>query len=201
MTRIPVGVLASGRGSNFQALVEGDTAPGQVRVLLADRPDAPALALAGRLGVEGIYLDPGPHRTRFGVREEGIWAEHLLERGVELVCLAGLMRILKGPLLEAFPGAVMNVHPSLLPSFPGLKAQKQALEYGVKITGCTVHYVDRGTDTGPIIMQAPVAVMPEDDEQTLSARILEAEHRLYPLAVSMHCSRRLSVHGRIVSAP
>lgn len=199
MRTVPVGVLASGRGSNFHALVKGDTGPGVVRVLLTDRPDAPALALAAKLGVEGSYLYPGPHVTRFGLREERAWADHLLERGVELVCLAGLMRLLKGPLLEAFPGAVMNVHPSLLPSFPGLDAQNRALEYGVKVSGCTVHYVDRGTDTGPIILQAPVTVFPTDTGQTLADRILAAEHRLYPIAVKMHCSRSLLVSGRKVA--
>ena len=187
MTAVPIGVLASGRGSNFEALVRGDTAPGVVRVLITDNPDAQALQLARELGVEGRYLDPGPRKTRFGLREERIWADFLLERGVKLVCLAGLMRILKGPLMDAFPGNILNIHPSLLPAFPGLEAQKQALAHGVKVSGCTVHYVDRGIDTGRILLQTPVRVMAGDSPETLSNRILAAEHRLYPMAVKLHC--------------
>lgn len=186
MTGVPIGVLASGRGSNFAALVRGDTAPGFVRVLLTDDPEAPALSLARDLGVEAEYLYPGPRRTCFDQTREKEWAQFLLGRGVELVCLAGLMRVLKGPLLDAFPGRILNIHPSLLPSFPGLDAQKQAIEYGVKVSGCTVHYVDRGVDTGPILLQSPVRVKPADDIESLSGRILDAEHLLYPRAVRKH---------------
>jgi phosphoribosylglycinamide formyltransferase-1 len=189
MTGVPIGVLASGRGSNFAALVRGDTSPGFVRVLLTDDPEAPALDLAGELGVEASYLYPGPRRTCFDVAHEKEWAQFLLERGVELVCLAGLLRVLKGPLLDAFPGRILNIHPSLLPSFPGLDAQGQAIRCGVKVSGCTVHYVDRGVDTGPIILQTPVRVKPTDDREALSRRILNAEHLLYPRAVRLHLKR------------
>ncbi len=189
MTGVPIGVLASGRGSNFSALVRGDTSPGFVRVLLSDDPGAPALVLARELGVEGAYLYPGPRRTRFDEACEKEWAQFLLARGVELVCLAGLMRVLKGPLLDAFPGRILNIHPSLLPSFPGLDAQGQAIRHGVKVSGCTVHYVDRGVDTGPILLQTPVRVKPCDDRESLSERILRAEHLLYPKAVRLHLQR------------
>lgn len=192
MSGVPVGVLASGRGSNFAALVRGDTAPGFVRVLLTDNPEAPVLRLARDLGVEGHYLYPGPRRTCFDTACEKEWAQFLLARGVELVCLAGLMRVLKGPLLDAFPGRILNIHPSLLPSFPGLDAQGQAVRHGVKVSGCTVHYVDRGVDTGTILLQTPVRVRPSDDGGSLAKRILRAEHALYPKAVKLHLQRGLS---------
>lgn len=194
MTASPIGVLASGRGSNFAALVRGDTSPGFVRVLLTDDPEAPALALARELGVEGKYLYPGPRRTCFDPTREREWAQFLIERGVELVCLAGLMRVLKGPLLDAFPGRILNIHPSLLPSFPGLDAQGQAVRHGVKVSGCTVHYVDKGVDTGPILLQTPVRVKPSDDREALSERILRAEHLLYPKAVKLHLGRANATH-------
>ncbi len=192
-----IAVLASGAGSNFKALVEGDTGPGRVDILLTDNENAGALELAAELGVESKYLYPGKYRTRFGIKEEKIWAEFLLDRGVGLVCLAGLMRIIKGPLLDAFQGRMMNIHPSLLPAFPGLDAQGQALNYGVKIAGCTVHYVDSGTDTGPIILQNSVPVFESDQRDSLAERILVKEHRIYSQAVKAHCLGR-AVYSRVV---
>ncbi|MCK5785533.1 MAG: phosphoribosylglycinamide formyltransferase [Candidatus Sabulitectum sp.] len=194
---IKIAVLASGAGSNFKALVSGDTAPGIVDILLTDNEEAGALKLAAELGVEARYMYPGKYRTRFGIREEELWAEYLLGRGVELVCLAGLMRIIKGPLLDAFPGKIMNIHPSLLPSFPGLDAQGQAFNYGVKVAGCTVHYVDGGTDTGPIILQEPVQVLDSDTRDSLAARILKREHEIYSMAVKAHCRGR-AVYSKVV---
>jgi phosphoribosylglycinamide formyltransferase-1 len=120
------------------------------------------------------------------------------DQGIGLICLAGLMRILKGPLIEEFENRIMNIHPALLPSFPGLDSQKKALEYGVRFSGCTVHYVDAGTDTGPIILQSVVPVQADDTVDTLSARILAEEHRIYPEAVRLHCAGKLKVEGRIV---
>jgi len=193
-----VAVLASGRGSNFEALCIGNTLPGVVALLVADRPGTGAESRAAELGVETIVADPGPWRTRFSPEAEGCLTELLLEREIGLVCLAGLMRLLKGPLLEAFPLRVLNIHPSLLPSFPGLHAQRQALEYGVKVSGCTVHYVDSGTDTGPVILQRTVEVLPDDDEESLSRRILVREHEAYPEAVRLHCAGLLRVAGRSV---
>ncbi len=192
---VRIAVLASGTGSNFKALVKGDTSPGRIDLLLTDTPGCKALELAGELGVEGMYMYPGRFRTRFAEDEELKWTEFLIERGIELVCLAGFMRILKGPLLEGFSGRIMNIHPSLLPSFPGLDAQGQAFDYGVRISGCTVHYVDAGTDTGPVIIQSPVPVLENDTRDSLAGRILQQEHRIYPMAVKAHCQGRLRVDG------
>jgi phosphoribosylglycinamide formyltransferase-1 len=195
---VKIAVLASGRGSNFQALCRNDTGGGRVALVISDRPDAPVLGLARELGVESAYIYPGRYRTRFGLEEEGNWVSLMRSRGIGLVCLAGLIRILKGPVLEEYSGNVMNIHPSLLPAFPGLHAQRQALEYGVKVAGCTVHYVDKGIDTGPIILQRTVNVLDDDDEDTLSARILTQEHVAYSRAVSMHCGGGISLRGRRV---
>ena len=193
-----IAVLASGTGSNFKALVEGDVSPGRIDLLLTDKPECKALELAAELGVEGLYMYPGKYRTRFSDEEERKWSEFLIERGIGLVCLAGFMRILKGPLLDSYSGRIMNIHPSLLPAFPGLDAQGQAFKYGVRITGCTVHYVDGGTDTGPVIIQSPVPVLEGDTRDSLAQRILEQEHRIYPMAVKAHCQGRLRVDHRHV---
>lgn len=195
---VRIAVLASGRGSNFEALCRGDTGRGRVTLLLTDNPDAPVLERAERLGVEALYISPGRYRTRFGTEAEEEWASTMRSRNIGLVCLAGLMRIIKGPILREFRGCVMNIHPSLLPAFPGLNAQDQALEYGVKVSGCTVHYVDEGIDTGPVILQKVVPVMDYDDAETLSARILEQEHLAYPEAVRLHCAGRIRINGRRV---
>lgn len=197
-SRERIAVLASGTGSNFKALVQGNIYPGKVDLLLSDNKEAGALALAEELGVDGVYMDPGRYRTRFGIAQEKNWVDYLIKREISLVCLAGFMRILKGPLIEEFSGRLMNIHPSLLPSFPGLDAQGQAFRYGVKVAGCTVHYVDRGTDTGPVILQESVQVLPEDTRDRLAARILEKEHKIYPEAVRLHCEGRLRVLGRQV---
>jgi phosphoribosylglycinamide formyltransferase-1 len=186
-----IAVLASGTGSNFKALVQGDIRPGRVDILVTDNPGSGALELAAELGVEGMYIYPGEYRSRFALQEERKWTDFLLKRGIGLVCLAGFMRILKGPLLEGFSGRIMNIHPSLLPSFPGLDSQRQAFDYGVKVAGCTVHYVDSGTDTGPVILQSPVPVFQSDTRDSLAARILHQEHRIYPIAVKAHCEGRL----------
>ena len=191
-----IAVLASGRGSNFEALCRGDTGHGRVTLLISDRPEAPVLKRAPDLNVEALYMYPGSYRTRFGLDEEKQWADLMIDRGIGLVCLAGLMRILKGPVLETFAGRIMNIHPSLLPSFPGLNSQKQALDYGVKVSGCTVHYVDSGTDTGPVILQRTVPVLDDDTEDSLAARILKQEHIAYSEAVKLYCSGVLAADGR-----
>lgn len=195
---VRMAVLASGRGSNFEALCSGDTGRGAVALLITDDPGAPVLDKADRLGIEAVYLTPGRYRTRFGIEEEREWVSLMRSRDIGLVCLAGLMRVIKGPILEEYAGRVMNIHPSLLPSFPGLGAQEQALRYGVKVSGCTVHYVDEGVDTGPVIVQRAVPVMDSDDVESLSARILVQEHLAYPEAVRLHCSGRISLSGRRV---
>ena len=192
-----IAVLASGAGSNFKALALADTGRGKIDILITDNENAGALDIAQELGIESIYLYPGKFRTKFGIKEEEIWARFLLDRGIELVCLAGLMRIIKGPLLEAFPGKLLNIHPSILPSFPGLDAQGQAFNYGVKIAGCTVHYVDSGTDTGPIIFQEVVPVLPTDNRDSLAARILKKEHEIYSKAVKAHLEGR-AVYSKVI---
>lgn len=196
---LAVGVLASGRGSNLQALLDAAARPGypaRVVIVVADRERAPALARAAAAGVPAVFLDPKSYEDRAAF--DAALSERLQAAGVELVCLAGFMRILGPAFVRAWRGRVMNIHPALLPAFPGLHAQRQALDYGVKVTGATVHFVDEGVDTGPIILQAAVPVEPEDTEETLSARILAEEHRLYPEAVRLYAEGRLRIEGRRV---
>ncbi len=197
---IRVAVLVSGSGTNLQAIVDraakGDL-PIEVACVISNRSDAYALERARKHGITALHLD---HRL-FSGREayDAALVATLREYQVELVVLAGFMRIVTPVLLDAFPQAVINIHPALLPAFPGLDAQRQALDYGVKVSGCTVHFVDQGTDTGPIILQAPVPVMENDTEETLSARIRQEEHRLYPEAVRLFAEGRLTVNGRQVT--
>jgi phosphoribosylglycinamide formyltransferase 1 len=198
--RLRVGVLVSGRGSNLQALLDAAARPGypaEVVVVISDRERAAALDRARAVGVEALFVNP----KDFGDREAFDLAlvRELTARRVGLVCNAGFMRILSQAYTRAFAGRAMNMHPSLLPAFPGLHAQRQALEHGAKITGATVHFVDDGpVDTGPIILQASVPVQPDDTEETLSARVLVEEHRLYPEAVRLFAEGRLTVVGRRV---
>jgi phosphoribosylglycinamide formyltransferase-1 len=204
---IRIGVLASGSGSNLQALLDAGQAgrlQARVALVLSNVPSARALERAAAAGVPCDCLPSkgAADRTAYDLR----LAERLVAAGVDLVCLAGYMRLVTPAFLGAFgPTAssrgcprVMNVHPALLPAFPGLHAQAQALAAGVKVAGCTVHFVDEGTDTGPIIAQAAVPVLDGDDEAALAARILEQEHRLYPEAVGWFAAGRLSVSGRRV---
>jgi phosphoribosylglycinamide formyltransferase-1 len=194
-----VGVLASGNGSNLQALIdrsEEGSLPAEISCVISNNASAFALERARRHGIPAIHLD---HRL-FAGREayDNAVVDSLREYGVELVALAGFMRIISPVLIGAFPNSIMNIHPALLPAFPGLHAQRQALDHGVKIAGCTVHFVDAGTDTGPIICQAAVPVLDVDTEESLSARILVEEHRLYPLAVKLFAEGKLTVYGRRV---
>ena len=189
---VPVAVLASGGGTNLQALIDAcasDDYPAHIALVLSNRPNAGALDRARRAGIPTRVV----LKRDFESREtyDAAIVEHLRAAGVEWVALAGYMRLITPVFLSAFPDRILNIHPSLLPSFGGLHAQRQALEYGVKVSGCTVHFVDEGTDTGPIIGQIPVPVEPGDTEQTLSARILEREHELYPRCL------RLAVEGRL----
>jgi phosphoribosylglycinamide formyltransferase-1 len=194
-----LGVLISGSGSNLQALIDAcakEDFPAEIAVVMSNVPTAFGLERARKAGIQSEALD---HKS-FGQRArfEAELAKRLLDHGVEVVCLAGFMRLLGGDFLRCFPGGVLNIHPSLLPSFPGLHGPAQALKYGAKVAGCTVHFVDEGLDSGPIIVQAAVPVLPSDDEAALAARILEQEHRIYPLAVRWLCEGRLSVEGRTV---
>jgi phosphoribosylglycinamide formyltransferase 1 len=199
MEKKRLGVLVSGSGSNLQALLDACAAPdypAQVAVVLSNVSTAFALERARKAGVATEVL---AHKA-FADREsfDAALVENLQAHGVEIVCLAGFMRLLGARFLEAFPGRVLNIHPALLPAFPGLHGVRQALRYGVKIAGCTVHFVDTGLDSGPIIVQAAVPVLPDDDEQKLAQRILSEEHRVYPLAVRWLCEGRISVHERTV---
>jgi len=183
---VRIGVLASGRGSNFAALASASadgSLGARVVCLITDNPDAGALALARDYGIPSVVLTAAPRRARLDAASEEQIVAALRAHRVDLVCLAGFMRILGAGILAAYPRAILNIHPSLLPSFPGLDAQRQALEHGVRISGCTVHLVDAGIDTGAILAQTAVPVHPDDTPATLTARILDAEHRLYPRAV------------------
>jgi phosphoribosylglycinamide formyltransferase 1 len=196
---LAVGVLASGRGSNLQASLAACARPGfpaHVAVVISDREQAAALQAARTAGVEALWVNP----KDFGDREAFDLAlvDELRRRGVGLVCHAGFMRILSPAYVSAFAGRALNVHPSLLPAFPGLRAQRQALDHGVRVTGATVHFIDEGVDTGPIVLQAAVPIEPGDTEETLAARILEQEHRLYPEAVRLFAEGRLRIEGRRV---
>jgi phosphoribosylglycinamide formyltransferase-1 len=197
---VNVGVLASGSGTNLQALIgaaaKGDLGPARLAVVGANIPGCGALERAAHAGIPTFVLD---HKG-FASREafDGALVETLRAHGVELVVLAGFMRLLSATFLGAFPQRIVNIHPALLPAFPGTHAQKQAFVYGVKFAGCTVHFVDGGTDTGPIIAQAVVPVLETDDEESLRARILTEEHRLLPAAVRAVAEGRVHVEGRRV---
>jgi phosphoribosylglycinamide formyltransferase-1 len=199
METLKIGVLASGRGSNFQAIIdsiESGYIHARIVLLVTDNPDAFSIERAAKHGIESLIMRP----KSYGSRDEYFRAiaSELMNRGVGLVILAGFMRIVGKPLLDAYPDSVMNIHPALLPSFPGLHGQKQANDYGVKISGCTVHFVDEGMDTGPIIIQAAVPAKDDDTEETLSERILKLEHKIFPEAIKLFAEGRIEMHGRKV---
>lgn len=200
MTRkLRLGALASGGGSNLQSIIDrcrDNSLDAEVALVISNNPDAGALDRARQSGIPALCID---HRA-FAAREDFDRAvvAALQEAGVELVVLAGFMRLISGVFLEAFPARIMNIHPALLPAFPGLHVQRKALEYGARFAGCTVHFVDGGVDTGPIIIQAVVPVLDDDTETTLSARILEQEHRIYPRAIQLFAEGRLRLDGRRV---
>ena len=196
---VKLGVLISGTGSNLQAIIDailrGDL-KAEIRLVISNRADADGLERARRHGIETAIIE---HR-KFPSREDfdrAILAA-LRDRAVELVALAGFMRLLSPVMLDAFPGRIMNIHNSLLPSFPGIHGPRDALEYGVKIAGCTVFFVTPGVDVGPVIVQAAVPVLPGDDEQRLAARILQQEHRIFPHAIALFQQGRLEIDGRRV---
>jgi phosphoribosylglycinamide formyltransferase-1 len=198
-----VAVLASGRGSNLQAVIdaiEAGTVQAKIVTVISNKQEALALERARRHGLSSLFVDPKPHAGRPDSREAydrellGVLRQH----DVELVLLAGYMKIVTMVLVEAFVNRMMNIHPSLLPSFPGLDVQKKAIEWGCKLAGCTVHFVTEGVDEGPIILQAAVPILDEDTPDTLAARILQQEHRIYPRAVQLFAEGRLRVEGRRV---
>ncbi len=195
-----VGVLASGNGSNLQAILDASAGGGidaRVVVVISDKPEAFSLTRAGRAGVPAVAVE----KKNFASREkfDARLVEILREHEVELVCLAGFMRILTPVVINAFPQRMLNIHPSLLPAFPGLDVQRKALEHGVRFSGCTVHVVDEGCDTGPIVIQAVVPVAPDDTPASLAARILDQEHRIYPAAIQLFAEGRIEIEGRRVS--
>ncbi len=197
--RLSLGVLVSGRGTNLQAILEAAATgriPAAVRVVVSDNPKAQALKRAEKYGIPAVVVQPGDCRDRQAFDRRLI--DTLVGYRVDLVCLAGFMRVLGPQVVQAFRGRIMNIHPSLLPAFPGLDAQRQALEYGVKVAGCTVHFVDEGVDTGPIILQAAVPVREDDDVESLAQRILEHEHRTYIEAIRLYAEGRLRIEGRCV---
>ena len=199
--KVKIGVLASGRGSNLGAIIEAVEAGkinAEVAVVLSDVSGAYALERAWSHNIAAEFVDPKPYKGRREDYDRALF-ERLRAHGVGLVLLAGYMRIVSTVLVEAFNNRMMNIHPALLPSFPGLHVQKKAIDHGVKFSGCTVHFVDGGMDTGPIIIQAVVPVFPCDDEDALSARILKQEHKIYPEAVKLFCEGRLEVEGRRVN--
>jgi len=192
-------VLVSGNGSNLQAIInriESGDLNARIACVISNCPDAYALRRAKAHGIPAVIHENSAYASR---REyDAALVEILRGYGVKLVVLAGFMRILSNVMVEAFPNAIMNIHPALLPSFPGLHAQQQALDYGVKFTGCTVHFVDCGTDTGPIILQSVVPVEQADTEESLSARIQIEEHRAFPEAIRLFVEGKLAIDGRLV---
>jgi phosphoribosylglycinamide formyltransferase-1 len=197
--RVRVGVLVSGRGSNLQAILDASAAgrlSADVVVVLSDVADAYALERARQRNIPALFEDPKAHPTRETFDKALIG--HLEQHQVDLVCLAGFMRLLTPAFVAHYRHRIMNIHPALLPAFPGLHVQRKALQHGVKFSGCSVHFVDEGTDTGPIIIQAVVPVLDDDTEEALSARILRYEHQIYPRAIQLFAERRLQVRGRRV---
>ena len=192
MKRLPIGILGSGKGSNCRAILErirsGDLAA-EARLVVSDVLEAPILDMAREFGVANAYLPPGRFRTRLEPEIEAQLVQMLRDFGVELVVLAGFMRVLHEPMLKAFPRRIINIHPSLLPKFPGLEAWKQALVAGETVTGCTVHYVDEQIDHGQILAQKEVRILPNDTAESLHARIQVLEHELYPTIIAELCRR------------
>jgi phosphoribosylglycinamide formyltransferase-1 len=199
--QLTLGVLGSGRGSNLQSILEAiasGTLAARVACVMADYEDAFILERARQAGVPAYVVDGAPYKTKLDGAAQTRVIEQLQQHGVDTVVLAGFMRMVKPGLLEAFPQRVINIHPSLLPAFPGLRAWQQALDYGAKVTGCTVHFVDAGMDTGPIILQKTVPVLDDDTPESLHARIQEQERIAYPEALRELALGRIRIEGRRV---
>lgn len=196
-----IAIFASGDGTNAQALIEaassGALGDAEIALILSDRPDAHVLERAEDVGIEGLFVDPSGYSGRSAYGEALV--KHLRERDIGLICLAGFMRILASNFIKAYEGKILNVHPALLPSFPGARSVRDALAWGVKVTGATVHFADEKADHGPIIFQESVEILPGDTEESLHERIKEVEHRLYPLAVRAVVGGKVQVKGRNVT--
>ncbi len=200
MRKLKVGVLASGRGSNLQAIIDNIEAgrlSAELVVVISDQADAYALERARKHNLPAVHVSAKGYK---GKRDEydALLAQELKKFNVELVCLAGFMRIITPTLIKAYPNRILNIHPALLPAFPGLHVRKAALDHGVKFSGCTVHFVDEGMDTGPIVIQAVVPVLNNDTEDSLSERILRQEHKIYSRAIQLYAENRLKIEGRRV---
>ncbi|RNJ76283.1 MAG: phosphoribosylglycinamide formyltransferase [Nitrosopumilus sp. H13] len=202
-----LGILISGRGSNMEAILKAvrrKKIPARPALVLSNKPDAAGLAIAEKLGVRTAVVESrGMSRAEYDRKAMAALAECGVTPRNGLVCLAGFMRIIGPQFVKRYKNRILNMHPALLPAFPGLDAQAQALRYGAKYTGCTVHFVDAGVDTGPVIAQAAVKIMPEDTADTLSRRILRQEHRIYPMAVELFARKRIRISGKkaIVKSP
>jgi len=200
MKKVRIAVLVSGRGSNLQAIIdniERGQLAAEIAVVISDQADAYSLERAKKHNIPAVHVSAKSYK---GKRNEydALLVKELQDRGVELVCLAGFMRIITPVLIAAFPHRILNIHPSLLPAFPGLHVQKAAIEHGAKFSGCTVHFVDEGMDTGPIIIQAVVPILDSDTEDSLSERILRQEHTIYSRAIQLYAEGRLRIEGRRV---
>jgi phosphoribosylglycinamide formyltransferase-1 len=196
---LKLGILISGNGSNLQSIIdniEKGSLKAIIKIVISNNPEAYGITRAKKHGIPVVVLKNGDFKNKEEFNLELI--RILKNNYVDLVILAGFMRIITPTLLKAFPHKIMNIHPALLPSFPGIHGQKQALEYGVKLSGCTVHFVDEGVDTGPIIIQSAVQVFDDDTEETLAARILEEEHRIYPQAIQFFAEGKIEIKGRKV---
>jgi phosphoribosylglycinamide formyltransferase 1 len=197
--KVRIAVLVSGWGTNLQAVIDGcenGSINAEVVLVVTNKTEAGAITRCEKANVPWKFVDHRIYKTREAFDEKLI--EILKAAKVDLVLLAGFMRILTESFIDAFPGAIMNIHPALLPSFPGLHAARQALEYGARFSGCTVHFVDKGVDSGPVILQSVVPVVEDDSEETLQARIQEQEHKIYPAAVQLFAENRLKIEGRKV---
>ncbi|MCM8760294.1 MAG: phosphoribosylglycinamide formyltransferase [Candidatus Omnitrophica bacterium] len=196
-----IALLASGKGSNVKAIIENVKSgeiPVDIGVILSDNSSSGALEIAKREGIKHYCIEEKRYKTFLSTETEKEYVRILKEGKIDLVCLAGFMRVIKEEFLKNFYGKIINIHPSLLPAFPGLEAWKQALDYGVKFTGCTTHFVERGIDSGPIILQAVVPILKDDTPETLHKRIQEKEHIIYPLTVKLIAEGKVSISGRKV---
>jgi phosphoribosylglycinamide formyltransferase 1 len=200
MNKVKLGVLVSGRGSNLQAIIdniERGLLPAEIAVVISDQHDAYALERARKHSIPAIHMSATAFKRKRDEYDAFLVTE-LQKNNVELVCLAGFMRIITPTLIKAFPNRILNIHPALLPAFPGLHVQKAALDHGVKFSGCTVHFVDEGMDTGPIIIQAVVPILDKDSEDSLSERILKQEHKIYSRAILLYAEGKLKIEGKRV---
>lgn len=197
--KLPIAVLVSGSGTNLQAIIdaiESKNLNAEIKVVISNKPDALALKRCEKHNIQSVIHDNKSYSSKEDF--ETAISQTILESGAELICLAGFMRVLSHTFVKKFLGKIINIHPALLPSFPGLHGQKQALDYGVKVSGCTVHFVNEGVDAGPIILQATVPVLANDTEESLSKRILEQEHKLYPQAIQLIAQNKVKIDGRRV---